>query len=68
VALRRPIRKYGHMASMRQVNCSVNWGVEASVQSHLIPGMQALAELNGILAAFTALQRSVQRSSFEAVR
>ncbi len=35
--------------------------------SQLMVGMQAVAELNGILAAFIALQRSVQRSSFEAV-
>ena len=30
--------------------------------------MQAVDELNKVLAAFIALQRSVQRSSFEAVR
>lgn len=30
--------------------------------------MQAVEELNKVLAAFIALQRSVQRSSFEAVQ
>lgn len=55
------LHDWTHMCAAR-APCLGCWGL-----TFYVCGLQALAELNGILAALIALQRSVQRSSFEAV-